>query len=159
MGKRSKVKGARGELEAVAILQPWWRRLEPEAVFARTPGSGGWSTSKTFSLKCRGDIMVDPETCKRFPFSVEVKFQKVITLAAIEHFIAGEASPINAFWQQCLDAAEFDNLEPLLLFRGNRMPWRACYLVQRPVPSRRIVLTDHLVAMNPLKFAKEAVPT
>lgn len=154
MGKRSKQKGARGELQAVAFLQEWWRRLEPEARFVRTPRSGGWGVHAGAGFKARGDVMFDPSTCRLFPFSVEVKWRKVITQAAIEHFFVGQASPIHGYWVQCCDAATSDGLEPLLLFRGDRMPWRACYRTRQR--SRTIVLVDHLVTLDPALFVKEA---
>jgi len=134
-------KGAFGELEVVRILEPWWRQLEPDATFVRTPRSGGWASSKTAGFKARGDVMVDPETCTLFPFSVEVKFRRqAMTVRekingkpfrvrragawSYELFLAGDPrSPVLRWWRQCEAAARFDGLKPLLFFRGNRMSW------------------------------------
>lgn len=128
--KTARAKGSKAEREVAKILEVWWRTFEPEAVFFRTPGSGAWaSTHQTTGMKSRGDIMVNPEKCKQFNFSVEVKHRAVITPAAIKHFEEGKRSPINAYWKQCEDNAAKDGLYPLLVFRGNRMSWMAAIMV------------------------------
>ncbi len=147
--KSARQKGNKAEREVAAFLQAWWRVLEPEAVFFRTPGSGAWaSTHQTTGMKSRGDIMVNPETCKFFNFSVEVKHRAVITPAAIRHFEEGVKSPINAYWKQCVDNAAKDGLNPMLVFRGNRQPWRAAVL--RSDGERWVTSLDSLCGCSPL---------
>lgn len=121
-GKHSKAKGSAGELQVIRLIQPWWRQVEAEAVFRRTPGSGGWARSKGF--KARGDVQADKETASLWRWSVEIKWRASITDAAIQHFQEGGDSPIWSFWRQSCEAAELDGLHPMLWFRGNRMPWR-----------------------------------
>lgn len=124
-----KKKGREAEHDVIGPLQAWWRRVEPAAVFFRTPRSGGWSNAAATGMKTRGDLCYDPTTCSRFPFSVEVKHQAVVTRGAIDNFVAFERSSIDKFWRQCTAAAEKDGLRPLLVFRGNRMPFRCAFLI------------------------------
>lgn len=154
-------KGKEGELEVVKLLQEWWRRLEPEARFVRTPRSGGWGSTVGPGFKARGDVMVDRETCRRFPFSVEVKWRKEVTRVAIEHFVAGEPSPIAGYWAQCQKAAADDRLRPLLVFRGNGtshrpFPWRAVWTDSRG--RRRMSLLDSFLQHEPAAFAAPEAP-
>lgn len=130
-------KGAEGELEVAKSLQAWWRQLEPDAVFVRTPRSGGWASSHTAGFKARGDVMVDRELCRQFPFSVEVKWRRQAMHVgsgrkrryrrgawSLEKFLAGDPrSPVLGWWRQCVEAATKDGLRPILWFRGNNMGW------------------------------------
>lgn len=125
-GRRSKGKGARGELQVIKVVQPWWSRLEPEAVFVRTPGSGGWRHAPAF--KARGDLLVDPQTTKFFPFSIECKWQEGWGTGLLFGVYTGkrqgdDSSPIWGWWAQCCEAARVDGLRPMLWFRKNGSPW------------------------------------
>lgn len=126
IGRHAKGKGARGELQVIKLVQPWWRRLEPEAVFVRTPGSGGWRHAPAF--KARGDLLVDPQTTKLFPFSVECKWQEGWGTGLLFGDYTGkrhgdDSSPIWGWWAQCCEAARVDGLLPMLWFRKNSSPW------------------------------------
>lgn len=123
IGRHSKRKGAKAELEVIRIIQPWWRRLEPQALFVRTPGSGGWKHSTSF--KARGDLQVDPKTTLLFPFSVEVKKREgwsdgLLFGRTTGH---GDASPIWGWWNQICKAAHDDGFRPMLWFTKNNSPW------------------------------------
>ncbi len=126
IGRHSKRKGASNELQVIRLLTPWWRQLEPEALFIRTPASGGWRHAGSF--KARGDLLVDPGTCKLFPFSVEVKCREgwsdglLFGRSESKRHI-GDASPIWAWWNQCSTSALADGLRPMLWFRKNHSPW------------------------------------
>ncbi len=122
---RGKGKGSKGELEAATLLQAWWRRLEPETVLRRTPGSGAWSRHAGF--KAKGDVSPAPGTCRRWPWSCEVKRREDCTPVAIANFAAGGLSPLWAWWDQCVRGAEHDGLRPMLWCRGNRMPWQVVF--------------------------------
>lgn len=160
IGRHAKGKGADGELQVIRLIQPWWRRLEPEALFVRTPGSGGWKYASSF--KARGDLQVNPATTLLFPFSVEVKWRNGWSDEFLfgrrpgqEHL--GDASPVWDWWYQCCDAAQDDGFQPMLWFRKDRAPWRvmiraAVYdqlrvrgmsapLVRFPSPRHTVVLT------------------
>ena len=123
IGRHAKRKGAKAELEAIRIIQPWWRRLEPQALFVRTPGSGGWKHSTSF--KARGDLQVDPATTRLFPFSVEVKKREGWSDGLLfgDAIKRGDASPIWAWWEQTRAAALADGFRPMLWFTKNNSPW------------------------------------
>ncbi len=148
MGKAWK----QAEREVAKLLQEWWRVLEPQATFMRTPGSGAWATSHSIKgFTARGDILVDPGTCHYWPYSVEIKFRQTVTPASIKHFEEGKKSPINGFWKQCCDAAEKDNQKPFLIFRGNRQPWRASLLG----PGDVFLLDDFLQSVEPMDVLRK----
>lgn len=109
-----RAKGAAGELEVARLLEPWWRRLEPEARFIRTPGSGGWRHARGFRASC--DLMPDPQTCRLFPFSLEVKRKEAWSE---QQFCSDKPSPVWKWWAQCCKAAATDGLRPMLWFRKN----------------------------------------
>lgn len=115
VGRRSKGKGAGAELEVGRILTPWWRRLEPEARFVRTPGSGGWRHAKGF--RARGDLVHDPECVKLWPFSLEVKRREGWSEL---NFQTGGRSPVWQWWLQTQRAALDDCRRPMLWFRKNQ---------------------------------------
>ncbi len=126
IGRHSKRKGAAAELEAIRIIQPWWRRLEPQALFVRTPGSGGWKHSTSF--KARGDLQVDPKTTLLFPFSVEVKKREgwsdgLLFGRATGRAAGDDSSPIWGWWAQVKKAAVDDGFRPMLWFTKNNAPW------------------------------------
>ena len=113
-------KGNGGEREAALLVQEWWRRLEPEAEFNRTPMSGGWrggSDTARADLQLVGDLQT---TAKRFPFCVEVKRRERWN---VDRFLAGKVSPAWGWWRECLVDAAVAKKEPLLLLRRNRHPW------------------------------------
>ncbi len=114
IGRRSKGKGANGELEVGRLLTPWWRRFEPEACFIRSPGSGGWRHAKRFGA--RGDLMHDPDTCQHFCFTLEVKRRENWS---VPHFLSGKASPVWSWWEQSQKAAADSGRAPMLWFRKN----------------------------------------
>lgn len=111
-----RAKGKRAELDVAHKMQAWWRQLEPEAVFRRTPMSGGWSSDPAFNV--RGDLVT---SAKRFPWCVEVKKREAWSL---ENFLAGKPSPVWGWWNQAQRQANDLGMEPMLLFCANRMPWR-----------------------------------
>jgi hypothetical protein len=116
MGAREKRIGAKGELEVRDVLQEWWRLLEPEVVFARTPLSGGWAHAEQF--RAAGDLVVTPGSA--FPFCVEVKRRRGW---ASSTFVAGRPCPVWGWWLQAQAAAAKVGLEPILVFRRPRAPW------------------------------------
>jgi hypothetical protein len=154
LGRRSSQKGRVAELKVRDFLQEWWRQLEPEARFVRTPRSGGWGVTAGAEFQARGDIMVGKKNCKRFPFCVEVKWRKTVLDSSVEHFFEGKESPVDSFWAQCQEAATHDGLRPLLIFRGNRMPWRAVWIDTRG--RRRIALLETFLKYEPETFATES---
>lgn len=145
-----KAKGREAEHDVIAPLQEWWRRVEPAAVFFRTPRSGGWSNAAATGMKTRGDLCYDPTTCSRFPFSVEVKNHKTIIAGAIERFVADDKSSLEKFWNQCVKAAALEGLAPLLVFRGNRMPFRVAYLDEDS--NRHVRLLSTFLTNDPNRF-------
>lgn len=120
-------KGAVAERECAATLQEWWRQLEPEARFVRTPGSGGWHGKEgadvRASFRASGDVMT---TAERFPFGVEVKHREDWSEAswwkAPKYALK---SPVMEWWEQARVAADELKAAPLLLFRRNRSDWYA----------------------------------
>lgn len=118
IGRHSKGKGAEAELEVGRLLTPYWRQLEPEALFVRTPGSGGWRHAKRFGA--RGDLVHDAKTCKLFPFSLEVKRREGWSEPA---FLLGSMrGPVWRWWDQACAAALDDGRRPMLWFRKNHPP-------------------------------------
>jgi hypothetical protein len=116
-------KGCGGEREVCKLLAEWWQPYEPDCVFVRTPGSGGWGGGSfrhrlmKADMHSSGDIMT---TAKRFPFSVEVKRNESWS----EKQLAGcRTSPVWKWWIQAQRQASNDGLLPLLFFRKNRRPW------------------------------------
>lgn len=123
-------KGAKAEREVAALLQAWWRQLEPSARFVRTPGSGGWhgksGAEVRAAFRASGDLMT---TAERFPFAVEVKKKE---RWSEREFLAGRDSPVHAWFAQAVEAAaelprEPSHTVPLLVFAKNHVAWR-CYL-------------------------------
>lgn len=114
MGHR---KGNEAELEVAKLIQPWWRRLDPGAIFVRTPRSGGWTQGRDV-FDARGDLM--SKTTARFPWCVEVKRREAWSF---DVFLAGDASPVWKWWfGACFDAQQA-RLHPMLWVRQNRRPW------------------------------------
>ena len=112
-----KKKGNKAELEVARILEPWWRQLEPEATFVRTPRSGGWTQGRDL-FDARGDLMV--KGAPRFPFLVEVKRREKWSL---ENFEEGKPCPVWGWWVGACRDAEHAKRRPMLWTRHNRREW------------------------------------
>ena len=111
-------KGSRGERELAKTIEAWWQRLEPDARFKRTPGSGGWSSPDVRSaFRTSGDLVT---TAKRWPWCVEVKWRENWSR---EWLTQGRASPVWGWWRQCQKAALECDQWPAMFFRKNRTPW------------------------------------
>src|SRR5690606_7302123 len=91
--------------------------LEPEAVFTRTPRSGGWHGAGDYDMA--GDLMT---TAKLFPFCVEVKWREPWVP---ERVFRGERSPVWKWWEQaCGDALKTIPFRvPMLWFRRRDIQW------------------------------------
>lgn len=112
-------KGCESERVVAALLTEWWRRLEPDCEFVRTPSSGGWSTPKIRAeFRASGDVMT---TATRFPFSVEAKRRERFCW---DRVFASRPSPVWAWWDQTCRAAAEQRAVPMLWLRKNREPWR-----------------------------------
>ena len=115
----SRAKGAVAEREVAAILQTWWRQIEPECLFVRAPASGGWQGPKAReAFNAAGDLM---STAQRWPFCVEVKRRENWSM---RNLAAGMPSPVWSWWRQAQKAATEVHKVPLLVFRKSREPWR-----------------------------------
>lgn len=140
-------KGARGELEVVRLLTSWWHQLEPEAVFKRTPMSGGWATPETRSdFKVAGDICT---TAKLWPFTIEVKRREAWSFGG---FTSGKMSPVWKWWRQCIEQAAEEDRIPILWARKNGHPWIVLAPERLLVPivvARNIELDVTLTTLSP----------
>jgi hypothetical protein len=113
-----RVKGSRAEREFAAMLELWWRDVEPGCRFVRTPLSGGWGGPQVRAgFRASGDLMT---TAQKFPFTVEVKRREI----SYREFLAGRASPVWGWWVQAQGQAREQGSEPMLVFRTNNSPWR-----------------------------------
>lgn len=111
-------KGNKAEREVAGKIEKWWRRVEPEARFVRTPLSGGWGgPDLRAGFNASGDLMT---TAKHFPFAVEVKRREGWSL---ENFKAGRACPAWQWWWQTQEAAAEMRKVPMLWLRHNREDW------------------------------------
>lgn len=128
-------KGKTGEQEVAELLTAWWTQIEPDAIFKRTPGSGGWggrnNAEARAGFKLTGDVMT---TAKFWPFDVEVKRREEWRY---DRFADGRPSPVWLWWRQTqvsaltavrienpkTEAELFKGREPMLWFRQNRRPW------------------------------------
>ena len=72
MGKTSRRKGSSYERVVARILQSIWSEE-----FRRTPMSGGWAKKKI-----TGDIVSVDRTTNNFPFSIECKNRKTLSIPA-----------------------------------------------------------------------------
>jgi hypothetical protein len=117
--KNGRRKGAKGELQVAALLQDWWRQLEPDAIFRRTPSSGGWARGDVAKLafETAGDLTT---TAVRFPFCVEVKRREAFDT---DNFLKGRASPVWNWWLQAQTQGAEQDGEPMLWLRRNHEPW------------------------------------
>jgi hypothetical protein len=119
MGKRSRAKGANGELEVAKLLEPWWRQCEDGCHFRRTPGSGGWGRSSEVraGFNASGDLSTDADL---WPFCIEIKRREGW---AWENVWLGKRSPVWGWWRQCQDAAKECGKLPMMFFRHNHEAW------------------------------------
>lgn len=107
-------KGNGGEREVAKKLEEWWRQLEADATFIRTPQSGGWSTPQVRqAFKASGDVMT---TAESFPFAVEVKRREAWSP---KNFVAGFKSPVWGWWLETQHEARELGAEPMLWVRKN----------------------------------------
>ncbi len=153
MGFSSKKCGT-GEREVIGILQPWWRQLEPSALFSRSPGSGGWAKQREVppGFTGHGDLMTDRDTVRLWRWTVEVKFRKTATPASVRNFVSGRPSPVWEWWDQVWEDAVLNRQAPMLWFRGNRQEWRVVVEGRgagRPVPHLRIFTAAQWVRNHP----------
>lgn len=112
------IKGPVAEREVAGLIKPWWRQLEPEALFVRTPLSGGWHDEEhRKDFKATGDIMT---SALKWPFDIEVKRREGWSEP---EFVAGRPSPVWQWWRQCQISAWPNRNEPMLWLRRNRRPW------------------------------------
>lgn len=112
---KEKDKGARGEREACMFWAAYWGKIEADAVFARTPGSGAWFRSREFDVA--GDIVTD---AFKFPFSIEVKWREKWNY---QRALDGSKSPFWGWWAQAIRDAEKISKVPLLMAKKNFGPW------------------------------------
>lgn len=111
-------KGSVAENDVAKRLAQWWRPIEPDARFKRTPKSGGWATAAIRGdFKASGDVMT---TAKRWPFTVEVKRREGWSMHTLTQ---GRASPVWQWWRQCCREADEESRIPMLWLRKNRQPW------------------------------------
>lgn len=111
-------KGSHAENEVAKRLVMWWRPIEPDARFRRTPKSGGWATAADRGgFKAAGDVMT---TAKRWPFTVEVKRHEGWSVHTLTQ---GRPSPVWQWWRQCCREADEEARIPMLWLRKNRQPW------------------------------------
>jgi hypothetical protein len=115
------MKGARGEREVLAIVAEWWRRVEPDFVFVRSPGSGGWSHAPAFKAKGDGTARRSNGEPSTFPFLLEVKRREGFSW---ERVAAGKLGPVKGWWEKTCVQARAQDAIPLLVFRKSREPWR-----------------------------------
>lgn len=113
MGK----KGNQAELEVARLIEPWWRQLEPEASFVRTPRSGGWTQGRDL-FDARGDLCV--KNAPRFPWCVEVKRRERWSLV---NFELGRKCPVWGWWERASHDAACASRAPMLWIRQNRRRW------------------------------------
>jgi hypothetical protein len=111
----SKVKGNRGELEAVKLLSAWTgKKLKRVSWFV-----GG-----------KGDVLSD-DLKFDFNFTVEVKFYKNLGIGKSDPYIRAN-SCIYKFFNQCSQDAAASGKHPLLMVRENNMP-KDLYYIFLPV--------------------------
>jgi hypothetical protein len=118
----SRQKGAVAENEVAKLFEAWWRKLEPECVFKRTPLSGGWSSPVAREhFKTSGDLVTSAVRC---PFTVEVKRREGWDLERLLDAHHPQQSKVWGWWLQAQAQGKEQGAEPLLLLRKSREPWR-----------------------------------
>lgn len=146
-------KGKDGEREAAALIQTWWRKLEPTCEFIRTPQSGGWgSVQVRAKFRAAADLMT---TAKHWPFATEVKKREEWVL---ENVVTGRPSPVWGWWNQTAKAAAELNVKPLLLFKKRTSQWYAlveCPLAGPVIPTGNITSAHGSTRPLQLLFASD----
>lgn len=121
MGAGERSKGKKAEREVAALVQEWWRRLEPECIFRTTPASGGlrgaFGHHDAAAFNMAGDLMT---TAERWPFVVEVKRRERWNY---DRLASGASSPVLGWWAQCVRDAVAQGGRPMMWFRRSREPW------------------------------------
>ena len=125
-------KGNKAELEVARLLQDWWRQLEPNALFVRTPLSGGWLAGRDH-FQARGDLMT--KEAPLFPWLVEVKRRERWTL---QNFEQGKRTAVWDWWWHACEDAKNAGREPMLWFRKNGQRWIILVPEERNRLSRRL---------------------
>lgn len=114
----SRGKGSKAEREVAGLLQAWWRQLEPDCKFVKTPLSGGWGDPNLrAAFQASGDLMT---TAARFPWAVEVKRREHWDFMRL---VRGQTSPVWGWWAQTRKAADELKKRPMLWFRRNHGVW------------------------------------
>lgn len=117
-GRSAKRKGAEAERQVRDLIQAWWRQLEPECTFARTPQSGGWAAPKVRGdFKVAGDLTT---TAKQWPFTLEVKRRESWSVKVL---LSGRPSPAWNWWGQVMGAAAEERAHPMLWMKQSNTPW------------------------------------
>lgn len=164
----SRQKGSVAEREVAALMRDWWRALEPDCEFCKTPLSGGWQTPQLrVGFKMTGDLCT---TAKHLPWTLEIKRRESWSL---DRLLAGKKSPVWSWWRQAQAQGDEASLVPMLWLRKNREPWRIMlplsYVKHRPIAGCRailaidsvdfgtlvpsIMLASDLLAIPPKEFA------
>lgn len=121
---QSSAKGRRGEREVASLCEKWWRKVDKNCEFKRTPLSGGWATQTIRShYRACGDLMT---TSNKWPFTVEVKFREDWSL---DNLFNGKRTNVWNWWIQATSQANDEKSIPMLWIRKRRVPW----LVMLPV--------------------------
>lgn len=156
-------KGRVAEREVAKILQKWWRQLEPDCDFRRTPSSGGWlgkdGVDVRAHFKACGDIMT---TAEKWPFTVEVKRREVWV---VDRLFKGKKSPVWEWWRQALEQADEEGGVAMLWARKNQyrpgqpaFPWfvilpRAFYLnTEKVLPKPDVEWMDTRLHSNEVDY-------
>jgi Holliday junction resolvase len=108
-GKHAKAKGSKAERDLAKKFQDWWGT---GAVFARTPGSGGWGRHQT-QFNAAGDITCSDAT---FPFTIESKNQEGWIL---DQLLTAPKNKLFDFWEQAVGETPAGKA-PLLVIKRNR---------------------------------------
>lgn len=125
----SKIKGNKGELEAVKLLTAWTgEKLKRVSWFV-----GG-----------KGDVISDDEDFK-FGFNVEVKFYKDLGLKHSAPWLRTN-SCIHTFMAQCQRDAAATGKKPMLMVRENGMPKELYYIFFPITLSQQIDFFKYLAA-------------
>lgn len=129
----SRQKGSVAEREVAELFQAWWRQLEPECRFVRTPLSGGWhGPDVRKGFKASGDLMT---TAERFPWTIEVKRREGWSMDRLTSTHKG-GSKVWGWWLQAQTQGKEQGSEPMLLLRKSREPWR---LIVRVAYAREVL--------------------
>lgn len=112
-GKKSKNKGSNNERAIAKLFEAYWGH----GTWARTPGSGGWSTSNNReAFRTCGDIIT---TATDFPFCIELKKQEGWTLDQLLH---NEKCIIYQWWEQTITATPAGLVPLLIVARNHHLP-------------------------------------